>query len=239
VIAVPPSETERSLQLLEAEIRRLETEYNMYFAGRLRTPPWETRRRVEDMIKQIDRVYIPNYGDRFRFNTIQSRVIKLAELWDRGMRVREEGRAGPFVPRGNESSPPSSLERGAVEEAGQDQQGRTTAQSEPMAAGRPASQGSGTSGTGRRGDRDDVHVTALRDPSVEQEKLRRLYDSFQSARTQVGERGHLPFDRFAKLIQGQVAKLQGPDTSEVAFRVKVEGGRVKVTAKAIKEEGNR
>ena len=78
----------------EAEIRRLETEYNMYFSGRLRTPPWDTRRRVDEMIKQFDRAYIPNYGERFRFTTLQSRAAKLAELWDRGLRAREEGRGG-------------------------------------------------------------------------------------------------------------------------------------------------
>jgi hypothetical protein len=30
---------ERELQVLEAELRRLEGEYNMYFAGRLPRPP--------------------------------------------------------------------------------------------------------------------------------------------------------------------------------------------------------
>src|SRR5437660_71432 len=67
------TEIERGLQILEAELKRLEAEYNMYFAGRLPRPPWETRNRVDAIIKQYDRAYIQNYGDRFRFSTLQSR----------------------------------------------------------------------------------------------------------------------------------------------------------------------
>ncbi len=94
--SVAQSETERDLQRLEAELRRLEAEYNMFFAGRLPKPPWETRSRVDAIVKQFDRAYIQNYGDRFRFSTLQSRYATFIELWDRGLRAREEGRAGPF-----------------------------------------------------------------------------------------------------------------------------------------------
>ena len=92
-----PTSVERDLQRLETELRRLEAEYNMFFAGRLPKPPWETRSRVDAIVKQFDRAHIQNYGDRFRFTTLQSRYAALIELWDRGLRAREEGRSGPFV----------------------------------------------------------------------------------------------------------------------------------------------
>jgi hypothetical protein len=82
---------------LEAELKRLEAEYNMFFSGRLAKPPWETRSRVEALVKKIDRSYIQNYGDRFRFTTLQARYATFVDLWDRGMRAREEGRPGPFA----------------------------------------------------------------------------------------------------------------------------------------------
>jgi hypothetical protein len=92
------SETERDMQRLEAALRQLEAEYNMYFAGRLPKPPWETRNRVDALVKRYDRAYIQNYGDRFRFNTLQSRYQAFIDLWDKGLRSREEGRAGgPFA----------------------------------------------------------------------------------------------------------------------------------------------
>ena len=98
---MPPeqSEHEREVQMLESELKRLEAEYNMYFAGRLPRPPWETRTRVTGMFKKFDRLQntINNYGVKFRFQTLQSRLTSQLDLWDRGLRSREEGRAGPFA----------------------------------------------------------------------------------------------------------------------------------------------
>jgi hypothetical protein len=88
---------DRQLNFLEAEIKKLEAEYNMYFAGRLQRPPWEMRKRVEGLVKQMDRAHIPNYGQKVRFTTLQTRFAKSIDLWDRGLRAREEGRAGPFA----------------------------------------------------------------------------------------------------------------------------------------------
>jgi len=85
------------LARLEVELRKLEGEYNMYFAGRLPRPPWETRTRVNQLVKRLDRSHIQNYADRFRFSTLQARYSTFTDLWDRGLRAREEGRPGPFA----------------------------------------------------------------------------------------------------------------------------------------------
>src|SRR5262249_15360677 len=78
----------------------------MFFAGRLPKPPWETRARVAALVKQYDRAHIQNTGDRFRFHTLQSRYATFVDLWDKGQRAREEGRAGPFpAPRPKEKAP--------------------------------------------------------------------------------------------------------------------------------------
>ena len=103
-----PSDTERDLQKLETELKRLEAEYNMFFAGRLARPPSETRSRVDALVKQYDRAHIQNYADRFRFSTLQGRYAAFIDLWDRGLRAREEGRPGPF---GHARETPSSAGR--------------------------------------------------------------------------------------------------------------------------------
>jgi len=102
---VAPSTIERDLQRLEAELKQLEAEYNMFFSGRLATPPWETRARVEVLVKQYDRGHITNTGDRFRFVTLQSRFAPFIDLWDRGLRAREEGRPGPFAHKRTPAEP--------------------------------------------------------------------------------------------------------------------------------------
>ena len=91
-----PTSIDKDLQRLEVELKQLEAEYNMFFSGRLPKPPWETRSRVEALVKHYDRAFIQNYGDRFRFSTLQARYATFIDLWDRGMRAREEGRPGPF-----------------------------------------------------------------------------------------------------------------------------------------------
>jgi hypothetical protein len=91
------SDIQRDLQTLTTELKRLEAEYNGFFAGRLPRPPWETRSRVEAIIKRWDRGHIETSVDRFRFQTLQARYAAFVDLWDRGQRAREEGRPGPFV----------------------------------------------------------------------------------------------------------------------------------------------
>jgi hypothetical protein len=91
-----PIEINNELTALETDIKRLEAEYNMYFSGRLPRPPWETRARVENTVKRLDRTHIANYGVRFRFTTLQTRLSRFIDLWDRALRAREEGRPGPL-----------------------------------------------------------------------------------------------------------------------------------------------
>jgi hypothetical protein len=107
-----PTNVERELKSLEIELRRLEAEYNMYFAGRSPRPPIETRRRVSGMVRHLDRQHLGNYAERFRFTALQTRFQSFSELWDRGMRARDEGRPGPFVARPTQSSAASSAPSG-------------------------------------------------------------------------------------------------------------------------------
>jgi hypothetical protein len=91
------SDVERELEALGADLRRLEGEYNMFFAGRAPRPPSEARARVDALVKRFDRAHLDNVALRFRFSTLQARYSTLADLWDRGLRAREEGRPGPFA----------------------------------------------------------------------------------------------------------------------------------------------
>ena len=93
------SDIQRDLDILAGELRRLEIEYNLFFIGRLPRPPWETRRRVETILKRWDNTHIRVSLDRFRFSTLQARYSTFSDLWDREMRAREMGRTGPSPSR--------------------------------------------------------------------------------------------------------------------------------------------
>jgi hypothetical protein len=190
------TDLQKDLVTLAADIKRLEAEYNMFFAGRMPRPPWETRGRVEALIKRHDRGYITSTADRFRFEMLQSRFQKMIEVWDRGLRAREDGRPGPFAKPRPQAPPP-----------------RQEADSSKV-----------------------LHVTALRDPLREMDKVHALYDSLMEARRGLGE-DVVPFHRFAALVKDQVSKLRDSGTGEVAFRVAVKDGKVNFTVRGLKGGG--
>ena len=98
------TDIQKDLTDLTADLKRLEAEYNMFFAGRLPRPPWETRNRVGAMIKRYDGGgQFTSTADRFRFEMLQTRFQKMLEVWDRGMRAREDGRSGPFNARSRQT----------------------------------------------------------------------------------------------------------------------------------------
>ena len=198
-MAEPTVDIDRELMVLEAELKRLEAEYNMFFAGRLPRPPWETRGRVEALIKRWDRGAINAQGimEKFRFSTLQTRFQAFVDLWDRGMRAREEGRPGPF----NWGKMEAPVEREKEKPSG------------PRV----------------------MHVASFTDPMREMDKLHSLYDSLMDARREIGE-DVVPFHRFASLVKDQVKRLRDGGSSEVAFRVSSENGKVSFTARGTKGE---
>src|SRR5918993_3601162 len=105
-MASPKSDWDQQMMQLETEIRRLEAEFNMFFAGRLPRPPAETRARVAALVKKHDQAFIRNTADRFRFESLQNRYSKFIELVERQMTNRELGRPVAGVRRVQEAPPP-------------------------------------------------------------------------------------------------------------------------------------
>ncbi len=114
-MAPKASEFDREMNQLEAELKRLEAEYTMFFAGRLPRLPWETRARVDKLVKRYDRMNLQNTAQKFRFGTIQARFMTFCELWERSLRAKEEGRPQP----GARPAMPPNTDTTAAEDAGQ------------------------------------------------------------------------------------------------------------------------
>jgi hypothetical protein len=152
------TEFEQQMTQLEAEIKRLEAEYNMFFAGRLPRLPWETRARVEALVKRYDRMQLRNTAERFRFGSLQARYVTFTDLWERSLKAREEGRPQ----RGPRTAAPPARAAAAPPPAG------------PRAGAPPAAR--------------IVAVAAFRDPSTETERLADLYEQLSAARKEAGEK---------------------------------------------------
>lgn len=224
------SDFNREMNRLEAEIKRLEVEYNQFFAGRLPRLPWETRARVEQLVKQYDRMNFSNTAQRFRFSTVQAKFMSFCELWERNLRAKEEGR-GPrprAAASSSSSTPLAAAQPGASEGASDSEQpfeiGTRAAPPPPAASPRVAAAPAA---------RAALETTRIRDVSRDSDRVTALYDELMRARQSAGE-PPMPFDRFATVVKAQLAKLGG-GASDVSFRVNVNQGKVTLMAKKVEE----
>jgi len=83
---------EEKLKRLEDDIRRLKIEFDIYFNGASKRPPYDTKGRVETMLKRLGDDRTLTFAQRYLYNSLASRYTAFRELWRRTMQGREEGR---------------------------------------------------------------------------------------------------------------------------------------------------
>jgi hypothetical protein len=214
----PKSDFEREMIVLEAEIRRLEAEFNMFFAGRLPRPPWETRARVAALVKKTDNSFIRNTADRFRFESLQNRFSKFIELWERQMTNRELGR--PVMgARKPEPPPPKKQPAGQPSAASGDKGAAPTVP--------PREKTEGVDPSLIRFQKDQV-------ANKDSDHVRLLHEQLTAAKQKAGEAA-VPIDRLAALVKAQVDKFK-KDGHDVTFKVAMKDGKVQLTVTPVKDE---
>jgi hypothetical protein len=80
------------LTRLEDDIRRLKIEFDIFFNGASKRPPYDTKGRVETVLKRLGDDRTLTYAQRYRYNSLATRYNAFRELWRRTMQGREEGR---------------------------------------------------------------------------------------------------------------------------------------------------
>jgi hypothetical protein len=223
----PKSDFEKEMMMLEAEIRRLEAEYNMYFAGRLPRPPVETRARVAGLVKKTDNSYIRNTADRFRFETLQNRFQKFIDLVERQMTNRELGRP---VMGARKPEPPPAPKKKEAEQADQ-----------PAAAsaGKPADKAAAKTAVPPRENVEGVDASLIRFKrdqvaNKDSDHVRQLHEQLSAAKQKAGETP-VPIDRLASLVKAQVDKFK-KEGQDVTFKVGMKDGKVQLTVTPVKDE---
>lgn len=83
---------EDRLARLEEDIRRLKVEYDIYFSGGSKRPPYDTKLRVDSQLKRIGDDRSLNFAQRFHYNSLATRYNSFREVWRRTLKGREEGR---------------------------------------------------------------------------------------------------------------------------------------------------
>jgi hypothetical protein len=88
---LPPS-IDDQLVRLEEDLRRLKVEFDVFFNGASKRPPFDTKSRVEMLIKRLFDERKMTYAQRYCYNSLVARFIALRDLWRRNVQEREEGR---------------------------------------------------------------------------------------------------------------------------------------------------
>ena len=90
----PKLTIDEQLNRLEEDVRRLKVEFDIYFNGGAKRPPYDTKNRVESIIKRLADERSLSFAERYRYNSVVARYNSFRELWRRTIQDREEGR-GP------------------------------------------------------------------------------------------------------------------------------------------------
>ena len=83
---------DEQLTRLEDDIRRLRIEFDIFFNGAAKRPPYDTKGRVETLLKRLGDDRTLTFAQRYRYNSLAARYNAFRDLWRRTMQGREEGR---------------------------------------------------------------------------------------------------------------------------------------------------
>lgn len=83
---------DEQLTRLEDDIRRLRIEFDIFFNGAAKRPPYDTKGRVETLLKRLGDDRTLTYAQRYRYTSLAARYNAFRDLWRRTMQGREEGR---------------------------------------------------------------------------------------------------------------------------------------------------
>jgi hypothetical protein len=83
---------EDRLGRIEEDIRRLKIEFDIYFNGGAKRPPYDTKARVESLLKRMGDDRTLNFAQRYHYNSLATRYASFREMWRRTLQGREEGR---------------------------------------------------------------------------------------------------------------------------------------------------
>ena len=85
---------DEQLVRLEDDVRKLKVEFDIYFNGSSKRPPYDTKGRVETLIKRLADERQLTYAQRYQYNSLVARYTSFRDLWRRTIQDQEEGRGG-------------------------------------------------------------------------------------------------------------------------------------------------
>lgn len=208
--------TEVLVKDLQARIRRVKRQYDLWFYGTEDKPPHELRNDLDRYVRLMRNKLPGRTADQYKIASVLAQYQTLTEHWDKTQRKIEEGGLAPWTSRSH-ANPLDALN--AVEEA-QDKrieearEAAKRAQRGQAAKSEYVARVSGDSGDG---------------------EYRKVFDSYVAAQKKVGGAGTADFEKFkATLAKQSQSLISSGKAKAVAYRVEIQDGKVSIKAKAEK-----
>src|SRR5262249_7406984 len=83
---------ERELTRIDQDLGQIKRDFEVYFAGASKKPPLDALKKLEQSVKRAGVVQGLSYAQRFRYNTLTAKFNSYRDLWDKQLRLKEEGR---------------------------------------------------------------------------------------------------------------------------------------------------
>jgi hypothetical protein len=196
------------LDTIERLIRRLQIDWDKFFGGLERKPPYDVRIKLEGLLRLYANSEIRNSTERFRYQSLTARYSILSELWNKRLRAKEEGRAFGAHGLRAEVLPPAPPPPPAAEPP-------------PPVSAAPAA-------------RPESEIR-VKNPERDVAAVQALYQRFLAERRRTGETAGVKYESFQKLIGQQTQRLLAEKGGQaVDFRLETKDGRVSLKAKVVK-----
>ena len=86
---------EEDFAVIDGSLKRLQHEYDLFFAGASKLPPAKLRSELDRRAKALANARIESLAVRFKVQALLTRYSSKTTLWDKQMRLRESGIRDP------------------------------------------------------------------------------------------------------------------------------------------------
>jgi hypothetical protein len=201
---------DEELSALEALMRRLKIEYEIYFSNSTKKPPTDIEWKVLSLLRKFSDGGRMTLAQRFRYNEMAQRYAIYSDLWRKKGRIREEGYRRP-------------------QDALLSVQGVRPEEHQPERKVYGVSAAALAVAAGA----ESPITVECSNVNAERDRVAKLYNALTEAKKRAGEAVSGNLDSFATFVQkktDQIRKQYG--CPSVEYTVEMQNGQVRLKAKA-------
>lgn len=197
---------DEELTVLEAQLRRLKIEYEIFFSNPQKKPPTDIEWKVLALLRKFSDGGRMSFTQRYRFNELAQRYAVYSDLWRKKSRIREEGYRRPQD---------AILSVQGVREEEYQPKHKVYGVQQNAASG------------------DGAFVLNSADPASEGMEVEKLFAVLTEAKKNAGEKVSGSLSSFKSFVEKKTSEIRKQhNCPRVEYSVEIEDGKVKLRARA-------